>query len=215
MNPHASRGESDGVATCPVDRRAAGAAAAAMCRRMKGTKRRQRSATPTAGPYDSSSKTDLAEWGTGIRRALTQVAAKPFRGCLPSCLRRGTGSEERIEGRRQRNRVPFAAQWTLRQEQGRADLGSAMADILYGAQRRRLIHTIAGGFPCQALLHRWGRPASHQCLLCRGEAETISHIQNWCPALKEARIMIAAHHALAAKTFRSFQDTARAGGSST
>ena len=34
-------------------------------------------------------------------------------------------------------------------------------------------------------------------------AETISHIQYWCPALKEARI--AAHHALAAMIFTAFQ----------
>ena len=68
-----------------------------------------------------------------------------------------------------------------------------MADIMYGT---RLMKSIAGIFPCQALLHRRGKSVSQQCLLCRGEAETISHIQYWCPALKEARIV--AHHALAA-----------------
>ena len=65
------------------------------------------------------------------------------------------------------------------------------------------MQTIAGMFPCQALLHKWGRSASQQCLCCGGEAETISHIQCWCPALTEARI--AAHHALAAMRFRAFQ----------
>ena len=65
------------------------------------------------------------------------------------------------------------------------------------------MQTIARMFLCQALLHKWGRSASPQCLLCGGEAETVSHLQCWCPLLKEAHI--AAHYALAAIIFRAFQ----------
>ena len=91
----------------------------------------------------------------------------------------------------------------LRQEQGRAYLASAMADIRYGAKRQRLLQAIAGVFQCQALLHRWGSSMSQQCLHCRGEAETIGHIQNWWPALKEEHI--AAHHSCAAMVLWAFQ----------
>ena len=65
------------------------------------------------------------------------------------------------------------------------------------------MQTIARVFQCQALLHRWGRSTSHQNQFCRGEADTISHLQNWCPALKKA--CIAAHHALAAMKSRALQ----------
>lgn len=69
------------------------------------------------------------------------------------------------------------------------------------------MQTSAGTFPCQTMLHKWGRSASphSRCLLCRGEAlaEKISHIQCRCPALREARI--AAPHALAAMIFTAFQ----------
>ena len=79
-----------------------------------------------------------------------------------------------------------------------------MADIKYGATLRHIMQTIARVFPCQALLQRWGKAASPQCLVCRGGgAETISHIQNWCPELKEAHI--AAYHALVAMIFTLFQ----------
>lgn len=65
------------------------------------------------------------------------------------------------------------------------------------------MQTVAGVFPCQALLHRWGKSPSPQCLLCCGGAETVSHIQNWCPTLKQARI--AAHHAIAEMIFSALQ----------
>ena len=66
------------------------------------------------------------------------------------------------------------------------------------------MQTIVGIFPWHALLHKWGRSASPQRLLCGGEAKPISHVQCWCPVLQEAA-RIAAHHALAAMIFRAFQ----------
>ena len=76
----------------------------------------------------------LTEWKAGIRRALTQVAAKQLRDRLMAsnlaseagtCQEAGSyGLIERRE-RRQGNRVSLAVQWMLRQAQGRAHLGSA------------------------------------------------------------------------------------------
>ena len=86
----------------------------------------------------------------------------------------------------------------------RFGIESAMTDIRYGAKQRLIIQTIAGLFPCQALLHKWGRSASPQRMLCGGEAKTRSHVQCWCPALQEAA-RIAAHHALAAMILLAFQ----------
>ena len=56
-------------------------------------------------------------------------------------LRQDSGSDARVEQRRQGRRVSLAAQWMLRQEEGRAFLGSAMADIRYGAELRRIMQT--------------------------------------------------------------------------
>ena len=147
----------------------------------------------------------LTEWGAGIRRALTKVAATQYKDNLMARLRIGqeSGQDGLTVGSRPKKGVSLAAQWMLRQEQGRAYLGSALADMRHGAKKRRITQTVAGMFPCQALLHRWGRAPSPQCLLCGGEAETVSHIQCWCPALKEARI--AAHHAIAERIFTAFQ----------
>lgn len=78
-------------------------------------------------------------------------------------------------------------------------LGSVMAGMRNGAQKRRLMQSIAGVFPCRALLNKWGKAQSPTCLLCNGDAETIAHIQCWCPALKEARIR--AHHSVAGVIF--------------
>lgn len=74
-----------------------------------------------------------------------------------------------------------------------------MAVMRNGAQQRRLMQTIAGLFPCRALLFKWGKSTSPQCPLCGGETETVAHIQCRCPMLKDARI--AAHHAIAARIF--------------
>jgi len=72
-----------------------------------------------------------------------------------------------------------------------------------GALKRRVMQTIAGVFPCRALLHRWGKAPSPQCLLCNGATETVAHSQCYCPALKNARI--SAHHAIAGRILRMLQ----------
>ena len=67
------------------------------------------------------------------------------------------------------------------------------------AAKRCVLQTLAGAFPCNALLHRWKLRASGSCDLCACPAETQAHIQCVCPALKRARI--AAHHHLAGTIF--------------
>ena len=59
------------------------------------------------------------------------------------------------------------------QEPGHVYLGSGIAEIPLVAKKRRLMH-------------------------CRS-AETVNHVQAWCPALKKARI--AAHHLIAVFIF--------------
>ena len=45
----------------------------------------------------------VTEWGAGIRRALTQAAAKQVRNRLIARLRQDSGSDARVEQRRQGN----------------------------------------------------------------------------------------------------------------
>ena len=132
----------------------------------------------------------LTEWGTGVRKALAQSAASQYHSHLTSLAQL---QEDRGGG----GAVSLTAQWLLRPDQGRQYLGEALAEMRTGATKRRVMQTIAGVFPCRALLHRWGRAPSPQCLLCNGATETVAHSQCWCTALKNARI--AAHHAIAGR----------------
>jgi hypothetical protein len=149
----------------------------------------------------------LTEWGAGVRRALAQVETSHHQALLTARLTRQATSDDpgvdHIDDRRGGRAISLTAQWLLRPEQGRQFLGAAMAAMRHGATKRRAMQTVAGLFPCQALLHRWGKAPSPQCLLCSGDTETVAHIQCWCPALKEARI--AAHHAIAAHIMQVLQ----------
>jgi hypothetical protein len=153
----------------------------------------------------------LTEWGAGVRRALAQVetVTSHHQALLTARLTRHATSDDLgprlnlIDDRRGGRAKSLTAQWLLRPEQGRQYLCAAMAAMRHGATKMRAMQTVAGLFPCQALLHRWGKAPSPQCLLCSGDTETVAHIQCWCPALKEARI--AAHHAIAAHIMQVLQ----------
>ena len=57
--------------------------------------------------------------------------------------------------------------------------------------KKQVLQPIAGAFPCNAVLHKWGivlSTACAQCALGGHPAETQSHMQCLCPAHKEARI---------------------------
>ena len=66
------------------------------------------------------------------------------------------------------------------------------------------MQTIARTYPCRALLHRWGKAPSQQCLLCGGESESVAHVQCWCPTMREASIAV--HHALAGRILAMLQE---------
>jgi hypothetical protein len=69
--------------------------------------------------------------------------------------------------------------------------------------KKQVLQSIAGAFPCNAVLHKWGIVPSAACALCGHAAETQSHIQCLCPALKEARIR--AHHNMAHRLWKGIQ----------
>jgi len=140
---------------------------------------------------------NITEWGAEVRRHLISVAAQHYAAQLRLDLTQQM--EVSTEDNCGRQRVSITAQWLLRPEQGRTHLGSAMARMRNGAQKRRLLQTVAGVFPCRALLHKWGKAPSPTCLLCDSAAESVAHIQCWCPVLKDARIR--AHHSIAGVLF--------------
>ncbi len=67
------------------------------------------------------------------------------------------------------------------------------------AAKRRVLQTLAGAFPGNALLFKWKIRPSGACDLCGAPAETQAHIQCVCVVLKGARI--SAHHNLAGMVF--------------
>lgn len=52
--------------------------------------------------------------------------------------------------------------WLLRADQGRAVFGTVMAASRNNTEKRRLLQSIAGVFPCQTILHRWGKAPTPQ-----------------------------------------------------
>jgi len=129
----------------------------------------------------------LLEWGAPVRRHLAQVAAAQ--------------AEEKL---RRKQDLPKSARWLLRPHQGRQYLAEEMVRLRYTARKRRLLQAIAGSFPTQAVLYKWGITQSPACRLCGAQSETLSHVQCWCPALKERRIR--AHHELVNTLFRAIPE---------
>ena len=73
--------------------------------------------------------------------------------------------------------------------------------------KKQVLQSIAGAFPCNAVLHKWGVVPSAACALCGHPAETQSHIQCLCPALKEARIR--AHHNMAQRLWKGIESSTK------
>ena len=129
------------------------------------------------------------QWDARLREELVQRAAAQ---CMRRTLqpgRRRTGQEGEAPA------LPLTAAWMLRPGQGRRLLGKALEELAVSSKKRQVIRSIAGAFPCNALLAKWYPNRSAACVLCGHATETQSHIQCICPALKEARIR--AHHNLA------------------
>ena len=136
----------------------------------------------------------LVEWSAAVRNHLTQVAADQAAGDLTLPRRDGTVRP-----------VPITTAWLLRQDQGRQVLGKTLHGMKTDSSKRRVLQTLAGAFPGNALLCRWKLRATATCDLCACPAETQAHIQCVCTALKGARI--AAHHTLAGMVFDVVRDS--------
>ena len=130
------------------------------------------------------------EWGARLRDYLIQAAADRAAEELGRPKQRRDGSEKP---------VPITTAWMLRQDQGRQVLGRILRGRKPDSAKRRVLQTLAGVFPGNAILCRWKLRATATCDLCACPAETQAHIQCVCPALKGARI--AAHHTLAGMVF--------------
>ena len=76
-----------------------------------------------------------------------------------------------------------------------------------GAAKKQVFQSIAAEFPFNALLHKWGMVSSAACTFCGAPAETQSHIQCLCPALKDARIR--AHRNLAQRLWKGISDASK------
>jgi ribonuclease HI len=129
------------------------------------------------------------QWDARLREALVQRTATQ---CLQQALK---PRRSRVGQEGAATALPLTAAWMLRPGQGRRLLGKALEELAVSSKKRQVIRSIAGAFPCNALLAKWYPDRSAACVLCGHATETQSHIQCMCPALKEARIR--AHHNLA------------------
>ena len=133
--------------------------------------------------------------GSAIRNRLIQVAADRAATEL---------GRQRLSRDGTARPVAITTAWLLRQGQGRQVLGKALRNLKMDLFKRRVLQTIAGAFPGNALLCRWKLRNTATCDLCSCPAETQAHIQCVCPALKGARI--AAHHTLAGMIFNTIRE---------
>lgn len=86
--------------------------------------------------------------------------------------------------------------------QGRELLGLHWGDKDAGMKaKRRLLQCVSLQFPCAATFKRWGMRDSDECRLCKrlypdraAHAESLGHIQCYCPALQRPRIAV--HHGI-------------------
>lgn len=137
----------------------------------------------------------LVPWNSLLRRELTQVAAAQWATkCVRPVFRAGEVRDRH---------VPLTTSWLLRPNQGRRTLGEVMTRMKTDSRKRTVLQTLAGMYPSNALLFKWGLTPSPGCVLCGHASETQTHIQCVCPALKEERIRV--HHELAEYLWRSIE----------
>ncbi len=100
---------------------------------------------------------------------------------------------------------PLTASEQLQPNQGWSTLGKVLGKMKISAAKKQVLQSIAGVFPSNAVLHKWGVVLSAACALCSHPAETQSHIKYLCPALKEAWIW--AHHNMAQLLCKETEDS--------
>ncbi len=91
--------------------------------------------------------------------------------------------------------------------QDRDTLGRVLGEIRNSMAKKQVLQSMAGSFQCNAVLHKWAKAPSAVCTPCSHPAETQSHVQCLCPALKEARIQ--AHHNLAQRLWKGIRDASK------
>ena len=106
---------------------------------------------PEAVPFLFKGK--WVEWDVSFREDLTQKAAEQ---CLSRILRpkRRRGGQEAVPPA-----LPLTASWMLRPDQGRSTLGQVLKTMKIGSAKKQVLQSIAGAFPCNALLHKEGLSA--------------------------------------------------------
>ena len=75
---------------------------------------------------------------------------------------------------------------------GREYLADQLGAKVLASRVKRTIRCISGTLPVGANLFRWKMAPTAGCRLCRADHEGFTHVQCWCPKLKEARIK--GHH---------------------
>jgi ribonuclease HI len=88
----------------------------------------------------------------------------------------------------------FASEYLCAQDMGREFLKSQLTKAQPSQRVRLTLQMIGGNLPVQANLFKWGKAPSPRCLLCQADREGFTHVQCWCPALKEVRIQV--HHSI-------------------
>ena len=126
--------------------------------------------------------------------------------CLAYCLRWYTVDHDQVglgsrrgpaeigDGNITSVHVPLSGTWLLRQYPGRRTLSAALRGMKISASKRRTLHSLAGLFPCSAILHKGKTASSPACTLRCHATEALAHVQCVWPAQKEARIRV--HHTL-------------------
>ena len=136
------------------------------------------------------------EWHLRVRNHLARESARQVASKLIEPRKRRDGTDV----------MPaITTSWLMRQDQGRQVLGAALRTMRADTAKRRVLQTLAGAFPGNALLYKWKLRSSGSCDLCCAPAETQAHIQCVCVALKGARI--STHHNLADIVFASIAKT--------
>jgi hypothetical protein len=83
-----------------------------------------------------------------------------------------------------------------------------LGEMHISTAKNQVLQSIAGAFPCNAVLHKCDIAPSAACALCGHPAETQSHIHCMWPALKEARIQ--AQHNLSQRLGKGIRNAAKA-----
>jgi hypothetical protein len=118
----------------------------------------------------------LVPWNSRLSRELTQLAAAQWAAkCVRPIVRGGQMASWH---------VPITTSWMLRPNQGRKILGAVLTRMKIASAKRQVMQSLAGMYPGNALMFKWGLKPSPVCTLCEHASETQTYIQCVCPALK-------------------------------